>query len=99
MCALILFLQEISPNEIRGSMGFYAELAFVVMNAVGAVLGMSMLLGNHLHLLVGLAIIPSIISIIALFPLHETPKFLLIKHGNEGGARDALKFYMNLSKL
>uniref|UniRef100_A0AC35GD06 Major facilitator superfamily (MFS) profile domain-containing protein n=1 Tax=Panagrolaimus sp. PS1159 TaxID=55785 RepID=A0AC35GD06_9BILA len=97
MCALILFLQEISPNEIRGSMGFYAELSFVVMNAVGAVFGMSMFLGNHLTLLVGFAVIPAVISILALIPLHETPKFLLIKHGNEGGARESLKFYMDLN--
>uniref|UniRef100_A0AC34FWW2 Major facilitator superfamily (MFS) profile domain-containing protein n=1 Tax=Panagrolaimus sp. ES5 TaxID=591445 RepID=A0AC34FWW2_9BILA len=97
MCALILFLQEISPNEIRGSMGFYAELAFVVMNAVGAILGMSMFLGNHLSMLVGFAVIPSVISILALIPLHETPKFLLIKHGNEGGAKESLQFYMNLN--
>uniref|UniRef100_A0A914ZAP4 Major facilitator superfamily (MFS) profile domain-containing protein n=1 Tax=Panagrolaimus superbus TaxID=310955 RepID=A0A914ZAP4_9BILA len=97
MCALILFLQEISPNEIRGSMGFYAELAFVVMNTVGAILGMSMFLGNHLPMLVGFAVIPSVISIIALIPLHETAKFLLIKHGNEGGAKESLQFYMNLN--
>uniref|UniRef100_A0A7E4ZRN4 MFS domain-containing protein n=1 Tax=Panagrellus redivivus TaxID=6233 RepID=A0A7E4ZRN4_PANRE len=96
MCALVLFLQEISPKHIRGSMSFYAELSFVVMNAVGAVLGMSMFLGKHLAVLVGVAAIPAIVSIIAMIPLHESPKFLLLKKGDNLSAKAAVKFYMQL---
>lgn len=80
-------------------MSFFAELSFVVTNAVGGVAGMTFLLGNRLGILVGLAIVPAIFSILILLPLHETPKFLLLKHGNEVGAKDALRFYMNHGKL
>ncbi|KAE9552574.1 hypothetical protein FO519_004231 [Halicephalobus sp. NKZ332] len=95
MSALILFLQEISPTHIRGSMSFFAELSFVVTNAVGGIAGMGFVLGDRLGLLVGLAIIPAVFSIVILLPLHETPKFLLLKHGNEVGTKDSLRFYMN----
>uniref|UniRef100_A0AC34Q5P3 Major facilitator superfamily (MFS) profile domain-containing protein n=2 Tax=Panagrolaimus sp. JU765 TaxID=591449 RepID=A0AC34Q5P3_9BILA len=97
MSALILFLQEISPTKIRGSMSFFAELAFVVTNAVGGIAGMSIIFGNNLGMLVGLAVIPAAFSILILLPLHETPKFLLLKHGNDVGAKDSLRFYMNLT--
>ena len=80
-------------------MSFFAELSFVVTNAIGGVAGMTFLLGNRLGLLVGLAVVPAIFSILILLPLHETPKFLLLKHGNEVGAKDALSFYMNYGKL
>ena len=99
MSALILFLQEISPTQIRGSMSSFAELSFVITNAAGGIAGMSFLLGNHLTLLVGLAVIPAIFSILILLPLHETPKFLLLQHGNEVGTKDALRFYMNYGKF
>lgn len=99
MSALILFLQEISPTKIRGSMSFFAELSFVVTNAIGGIAGMSFILGNRLGLLVGLAVIPAAFSILILLPLHETPKFLLLKHGNDVGAKSSLRFYMNLCEF
>ncbi|TKR88580.1 hypothetical protein L596_012799 [Steinernema carpocapsae] len=96
MCALILFLQEIAPTDMRGSMSFYAEMAFVTTNMVGVVMGMTMILGRYLTPLVGLALIPGILSVVFLIPFHETPKFLLLTRKNHKKAMEALNFYLKL---
>src|SRR5688500_154977 len=77
-------------------MSFYAELSFVAMNALGAVMGMTIVIGNHLTALVGLAVLPALASIIILLPLHETPRFLYLKRQNEERAIQAFKFYQNI---
>lgn len=82
--------------DMRGTMSFYAELSFVVMNAVGAVMGMTIVLGNHLIYLVSFAIIPGIISVLLLLPLHETPRFLFLKKNDEIEAIASFKFYLNI---
>ncbi|CAD5228444.1 unnamed protein product [Bursaphelenchus okinawaensis] len=96
MCALVLFLQEIAPNSMRGTLGFFAETAFVAMNALGAVAGMSFMLGNYITILVGSAMIPGIISFLVVLPLKETPKFLMIKKDDLNKAVEAVQFYQNI---
>ncbi|KAH7722328.1 Protein F48E3.2 [Aphelenchoides avenae] len=91
----VLVVQEVSPTDIRGTMSFFAEVAFVITNTVGGVLGMSSVLGDRLPHLVGFAVLPTIVAIVVLIPLHETPKFLLIKKCDEVGAVHAIKFYQN----
>lgn len=88
------FLKEISPISMRGEMGFFSEMAFVINNLFGMILGMSTVLGNHLLYLVGFSIIPTLISIIMIYPLHETPKFLLLKKKDRFKATNAIKFYI-----
>uniref|UniRef100_A0A915DUJ4 Major facilitator superfamily (MFS) profile domain-containing protein n=1 Tax=Ditylenchus dipsaci TaxID=166011 RepID=A0A915DUJ4_9BILA len=97
MCALILFLQEISSAEMRGQLSFFAEMAFVSMNALGVIMGMSSVLGNHLTYLVALALVPAIVSIVILLPLHETPKYLLLKRKDKTSATSAINFYLGTS--
>lgn len=84
---------------MRGTLGFFAETSFVAMNAVGAVLGMSMLLGDHLKALVGLALFPAIISFVVVIPLKETPKFLLLKKNKANEAISAIQFYHGAGKI
>uniref|UniRef100_A0A1I8AK28 MFS domain-containing protein n=1 Tax=Steinernema glaseri TaxID=37863 RepID=A0A1I8AK28_9BILA len=96
MCALILFLQEIAPTDMRGLMSFYAEMAFVMTNTVGAVMGMTMILGRFLTYLVGVALIPGIASFLFLLPFHETPKFLMITKKDHKKALESLEFYLKL---
>lgn len=68
-------------------------MAFVLTNTVGAVLGMSSLLGNHLPHLVGFVVLPTLIGLAVLLPLHESPKFLMVKKGDEMGARRSIHYY------
>ncbi|KAI1719976.1 carbon-nitrogen hydrolase domain-containing protein [Ditylenchus destructor] len=96
MCSLILFLQEIPPAEMRGRLSFFAEMAFVMLNAFGVIMGMGTMLGGHIIILVGIAIIPAIFSLIVLIPLHETPKFLLVQKKDKDSATLAAAFYLDL---
>ncbi|KAF8372219.1 hypothetical protein PRIPAC_78648 [Pristionchus pacificus] len=95
MNSLILLLQESSPASLRGTMSFYAEMAFVVTNAVGVICGMRMVLGSNLILLTGLAIIPALFSFFIVWPFHESPKFLLLKRKDMEGTKKSLQFYQN----
>ncbi|GMS95448.1 hypothetical protein PENTCL1PPCAC_17623 [Pristionchus entomophagus] len=95
MNSLILLLQESSPSSLRGTMSFYAEMAFVITNAIGVVCGMRIVLGWNLLLLTGLAIIPSLFSLLIIFPFHESPKFLLLKKKDAEAAKNSLRFYQN----
>ncbi|KAK0413707.1 hypothetical protein QR680_006954 [Steinernema hermaphroditum] len=96
MCALILFLQEIAPTDMRGLMSFYAEMAFVMTNTVGAIMGMTVVLGRFLIPLVGLALVPGIVSVLLLIPFHETSKFLLLTKKDHKKALESLHFYLRL---
>ncbi|GMT22469.1 hypothetical protein PFISCL1PPCAC_13766, partial [Pristionchus fissidentatus] len=95
MNSLILLLQESSPASLRGTMSFYAEMAFVVTNAVGVVCGMRVVLGWNLLALTGVAIVPAVVSLLIVWPFHESPKFLLLKRKDAEAAKAALKFYQN----
>ncbi|GMS81084.1 hypothetical protein PENTCL1PPCAC_3259 [Pristionchus entomophagus] len=95
MNSLILLLQESSPSSLRGTMSFYAEMAFVVTNAIGVVCGMRIVLGSNLLLLTGLAIIPALFSLLIVWPFHESPKFLLLKKKDAEAAKKSLRFYQN----
>lgn len=95
MNSLILLLQESSPSSLRGTMSFYAEMAFVVTNAVGVVCGMRIVLGWNLLLLTALAILPALFSLLVVWPFHESPKFLLLKRKDTEAAKKSLEFYQN----
>lgn len=82
---------------MRGRLSFFAEMAFVMLNAFGVIMGMGTMLGGHIIILVGIAIIPAIFSLIVLIPLHETPKFLLVQKKDKDSATLAAAFYLDLS--
>ncbi|CAI4228583.1 unnamed protein product [Auanema sp. JU1783] len=90
---LILFLQEVSPTHYRGISSFTCETAFLLNTVLGIFCGMDIALGEKLPYLTGLSIIPSIIAIIILIPLKETPKYLLIVEKNIEKATDSILYY------
>uniref|UniRef100_A0A0K0FJ36 MFS domain-containing protein n=1 Tax=Strongyloides venezuelensis TaxID=75913 RepID=A0A0K0FJ36_STRVS len=93
MSSLIVFLQEIAPPNLRGTLSFYAELSFVLTNAIGAFGGMPIVFGSNLQLLIMLALIPSSIVTCLLFFLYETPIFLYSVKKNENDALKSISFY------
>ncbi|CAJ0936016.1 unnamed protein product, partial [Mesorhabditis belari] len=96
MNSLILLLQESSPVSMRGLMSFYAEMAFVVTNLVGGMAGMRSLLGTNLHLLTGVAVIVSALSVLVVIPVAESPIFLLEKRNDREKAEKATYFYQRI---
>uniref|UniRef100_A0AC35TM34 MFS domain-containing protein n=1 Tax=Rhabditophanes sp. KR3021 TaxID=114890 RepID=A0AC35TM34_9BILA len=96
MSSLVVFLQEISPLHLRGSMSFFAELAFVVTNACGSFAGMPIILGKNLVILIAFAALPPLVAIFLLVAIYETPIFLFaIKH-NQTDAIKSLQFYQRI---
>uniref|UniRef100_A0A0N4ZC37 MFS domain-containing protein n=1 Tax=Parastrongyloides trichosuri TaxID=131310 RepID=A0A0N4ZC37_PARTI len=93
MSSLILFLQEIAPLNLRGTLSFYSELSFVSTNAIGAFMGMPRILGDNLFALIMIATIPSVIIILILFFLYETPLFLYSAKKDEKKALKSLSYY------
>uniref|UniRef100_A0A7E4WCQ7 MFS domain-containing protein n=1 Tax=Panagrellus redivivus TaxID=6233 RepID=A0A7E4WCQ7_PANRE len=91
--SLILFLQECSPTRFRGALTFTSEISYAVMALLGMFLGMDAIFGRHLHYLLGFAVIPCALSLIVLFPMHETPKFLYIVRGDKKGASESITYY------
>uniref|UniRef100_A0AC34GDS4 Major facilitator superfamily (MFS) profile domain-containing protein n=1 Tax=Panagrolaimus sp. ES5 TaxID=591445 RepID=A0AC34GDS4_9BILA len=78
---------------MRGVCSFLSETAFIAVNVVGMGFGLNVVFGQNLVLLVGFGAIPGIIAILIMFPLHETPKFLLIHKKDRKAAIESLKFY------
>ncbi|KAH7727143.1 Protein F14E5.1 [Aphelenchoides avenae] len=91
--SLILFLQECSPTDLRGFFSFTSEISYSLCSLLGVFLGMESILGHNLKLLIGSAIIPSLVALVVLFPMHETPKFLYIVKGDGKKALQSIRFY------
>uniref|UniRef100_A0A914QSB5 Major facilitator superfamily (MFS) profile domain-containing protein n=1 Tax=Panagrolaimus davidi TaxID=227884 RepID=A0A914QSB5_9BILA len=91
--SLILYLQECSPTSLRGVMSFTSEISYAFMALLGMFLGLDSIFGKNLKLLLGFAVIPSLIALIVLFPMPETPKFLYIVKKDPKLATKSINFY------
>uniref|UniRef100_A0A0N5BTZ7 MFS domain-containing protein n=1 Tax=Strongyloides papillosus TaxID=174720 RepID=A0A0N5BTZ7_STREA len=89
----ILYLQESAPTHYRGIAGFISEISFAVSCLIGMFLGMSSILGSHLFWFLFFPIIPCAISVVAIWLMKETPKFLLIVKKDYTQTIEAIKFY------
>jgi SP family sugar:H+ symporter-like MFS transporter len=85
-----LYLSEIAPKEIRGAISSLNQLMIVsgilVAFLVNAVLASS---GNW-RLMLGLAVVPSVVLFAGMIFMPETPRFL-VRAGEEDEARDVLE--------
>lgn len=95
--SLILFLQEATPTEMRGVTSFLSESTFIMTMGLGIGFGMDAVFGKDLTILTGISIIPAIVAIIVVIPLHETPKFLLISKDDREAALASLEYYRGIS--
>ena len=78
-------------------MSFTSEISYSFMSLVGTFLGMDFVFGSDLRLLLGFAIIPSTLAIVALIPMPETPKFLFIAKNDASAAESSIRFYHGAS--
>lgn len=90
---LVLYLQECMPTRFRGALAYSSEIGFSSMALLGMVLGMESVLGSNLVLLTGFAIPPCIAALLALLPMPETPKFLMLVRGDRRAAARSVHFY------
>ncbi|KAK7093689.1 solute carrier family 2, facilitated glucose transporter member 1-like [Littorina saxatilis] len=88
-----LYLAEISPRKIRGAIGTCHQLAITIGILVAQIFGLNELLGTATlwPLLFAFNAVPSLMCLVLMPFCPESPRFLLIKKGQEEDARKVLQ--------
>ena len=88
-----LYLAEISPKKIRGSVGTCHQLFITVGILWSNIMGVSKLAGteDHWPWVFIFNAFPAALCLICMPFCPESPRYLLIKKGNEQDARDGLR--------
>uniref|UniRef100_A0A8C5NTP1 Solute carrier family 2, facilitated glucose transporter member 5 n=1 Tax=Junco hyemalis TaxID=40217 RepID=A0A8C5NTP1_JUNHY len=82
LSALPMYLSEISPKEIRGSLGQVTAIFICIGVFTGQVLGLPEIFGQESRwpFLFGAIIVPSLIQVVILPFLPESPRYLLLEN-------------------
>ena len=89
-----MYLSEISPVALRGSVGTAYQLVITISILLSQVLGLSGILGNEWGwpFLLAITIIPGLVQQFTLPVCPESPKYLLLVREQEDRTEDALKW-------
>src|SRR5881275_2351796 len=85
-----LYLSEIAPTEVRGAIASLNQLMIVSGILAAFIVNAILASSGNWRLMLGLAAVPSIILLIGMFFMPETPRFL-VHAGEEDTARDVLE--------
>src|SRR5438874_1579778 len=87
--AVPIYLSEIAPTEIRGAIASLNQLMIVMGILAAFIVNAILASSGDWRLMLGLAAVPSIILLIGMFFMPETPRFL-VHAGEEEAAHDVL---------
>ncbi|KAG7306673.1 hypothetical protein JYU34_008095 [Plutella xylostella] len=89
-----MYLSEISPVSLRGSIGTVYQLVITITIVLSQVLGLSSVLGTSTRwsLLLALPLLPAVLQCAALPFCPDSPHYLLFNKGNDKGATKALSW-------
>jgi MFS transporter, SP family, sugar:H+ symporter len=85
-----LYLSEIAPTKIRGAIASLNQLMIVVGILVAFIVNAILASSGDWRLMLGLAAIPSLVLLVGMFFMPETPRFL-VRSGEEDEAREVLE--------
>jgi sugar porter (SP) family MFS transporter len=85
-----LYLSEVAPTRMRGAIGSLNQLMIVSGILVAFIVNALLASSADWRLMVGLAAVPSIVLLIGMAFMPETPRFL-VREGEEDEARDVLE--------
>ena len=85
-----LYLSEIAPTRMRGAIGSLNQLMIVVGILVAFIVNAILASSGDWRLMLGLAAVPSLVLLVGMFFMPETPRFL-VREGDEDEARDVLE--------
>ncbi|XP_034364237.1 solute carrier family 2, facilitated glucose transporter member 9 isoform X1 [Arvicanthis niloticus] len=96
LSALPMYLNEISPQEIRGSLGQVTAIFICIGVFSGQLLGLPELLGKESTwpYLFGVIIVPALVQLASLPFLPESPRYLLFEKHDEAGAMKAFQTFL-----
>ncbi|XP_038200361.1 solute carrier family 2, facilitated glucose transporter member 9 [Arvicola amphibius] len=96
LSALPMYLNEISPKEIRGSLGQVTAIFICIGVLVGQLLGLPELLGKESTwpYLFGVIVVPALVQLASLPFLPESPRYLLLEKDDEAGAMRAFQTFL-----
>uniref|UniRef100_A0A4W4EEI7 Solute carrier family 2, facilitated glucose transporter member 5 n=1 Tax=Electrophorus electricus TaxID=8005 RepID=A0A4W4EEI7_ELEEL len=88
-----LYIQGVSPINLRGAFATLNQVSFATGILLGMVVGLETVLGTEKHwaLMFSLSLIPALLQYMILPLCPESPRYLLINHGNEEEAEAALR--------
>jgi sugar porter (SP) family MFS transporter len=85
-----LYLSEIAPTKIRGAIASLNQLMIVVGILVAFIVNAILASSGDWRLMLGLAAIPSLVLLVGMAFMPETPRFL-VRSGDEDEAREVLE--------
>jgi SP family sugar:H+ symporter-like MFS transporter len=85
-----LYLSEIAPKEIRGAISSLNQLMIVSGILVAFLVNAALASSADWRLMLGLAVVPSVVLFAGMFFMPETPRFL-VRAGEQEEARDVLE--------
>ncbi|XP_037385480.1 solute carrier family 2, facilitated glucose transporter member 9 isoform X2 [Talpa occidentalis] len=96
LSALPMYLSEISPKEIRGSLGQVTAIFICIGVFAGQLLGLPELLGKESTwpYLFGVIAVPALVQLVSLPFLPESPRYLLFEKHDEVGAEKAFRTFL-----
>uniref|UniRef100_A0A3Q3AYE8 Solute carrier family 2, facilitated glucose transporter member 5 n=1 Tax=Kryptolebias marmoratus TaxID=37003 RepID=A0A3Q3AYE8_KRYMA len=97
-----LYIQEVSPTNLRGAFATLNQVSFVSGTLVGMlqVAGLEMVLGteDYWAMMLSLSVVPAITQYLVLPFCPESPRFLLINQGEEHKAEALLRLRSTTDK-
>ncbi|KAM7154690.1 solute carrier family 2, facilitated glucose transporter member 9 isoform 1-T1 [Molossus nigricans] len=96
LSALPMYLSEISPKEIRGSLGQVTAIFICIGVFTGQLLGLPELLGKESTwpYLFGVIVAPAVVQLGSLPFLPESPRYLLFEKHDQAGAEKAFRTFL-----
>jgi MFS transporter, SP family, sugar:H+ symporter len=85
-----LYLSEIAPTKIRGAIASLNQMMIVVGILVAFVVNAILASSGDWRLMLGLAVVPSLVLLVGMAFMPETPRFL-VHAGEEDEAREVLE--------
>ncbi|XP_076013415.1 solute carrier family 2, facilitated glucose transporter member 1 [Genypterus blacodes] len=87
-----LYIQEVSPTNLRGAFATLNQVSFACGILVGMVAGLETALGTEHNwaMMLSLSLIPALLQYLVLPFCPESPRYLLINRGKESEAEAAL---------
>jgi MFS transporter, SP family, sugar:H+ symporter len=85
-----LYLSEVAPKEIRGRVASLNQLMIVIGILAAFIVNAILASSGDWRLMLGLAAVPSLILLVGMLPMPETPRFL-VQAGEEDEAREVLE--------